>query len=100
MTLGKVMGPMHLRGAGLLGNQECLLVSVQEHPVAAVNRAGAKPGERVLLVMGPAAAGLCMEAPVDAVIVAVVEEDSAGSGVPRRAADKSAEDTFRDAGWV
>ena len=98
MTLGKVMGPIHLRGAELLGQQECMMVSVQEHQVAAVNRAGARTGERVLLVMGAAAANLCMEAPVDAVIVAVVDENTAGSDVPRRAVDKSTEDTFREAG--
>ena len=100
MVLGKVMGPLTLRGAQLLGHQECLLVSVQEHAVAAVNRAGAKAGERVLLVMGSAATSLCMESPVDAVIVAVVEENALGSDVPRRPADKSVEDTFRDAGMA
>ena len=98
MKMGKVIGPLHLRGSLLPETAHCLLVKQEEDYLAALDRAGAKAGERVLLVTGSAAAGYCMEAAVDAVVVAVVEEDGAGSQIPRRAVDKSAEDTFRDAG--
>lgn len=97
MKMGKVIGPMELRGAELLGGQKCVLVNAEEQKLAAVNRAGAKAGERVLLVTGSAASRLCMDAPVDAVVVAVVDENVLGTDIPMRDADKSVEDTFRDA---
>ena len=97
MKLGKVMGPLHLRGAELLDGRDCMLVKLGDGELAAVNRARAKAGDRVLLVTGTPASGLCMDAPVDAVIVAVVDENTAGSDIPARAVDKSVEDTFQDA---
>ena len=74
MKLGKVTGSVTMKlRAECLKNESILLVEMEGNHVAALDRAGAQPGDRVLVVMSHAAGRHSMEAPSDAVVVAVVE---------------------------
>ena len=74
MKLGKVTGSVAMKKqADCLGKEKVLLVDMEGNSVAALDRAGAQPGDRVLVVMSHAAGWYSMEAPSDAVVVAVVE---------------------------
>ena len=73
MKLGNVTGSVTMtKKAGCLENEKILLVEMEGNYVAALDRAGAKTGDRVLVVMSHAAGRYAMETPSDAVIVAVV----------------------------
>ena len=73
MKLGKVTGNVTmLRSAQALREETVVLVEMEGNCVAALDRAGAKQGDRVLVVMSHAAGRYSMEAPADAVVVAVV----------------------------
>lgn len=75
MKLGKVTGKVAMeRSAESLREETVLLVEMEGNSVAALDRTGAKPGDRVLVVMSHAAGRYSMEAPSDAVVVAVVKE--------------------------
>ena len=98
MKIGKVMGPVHtLHRTNALGKQDFVLVHSDERYLAAVNLSEAEPGDQVLMVTGTAASKFCMDAPVDAVVVAVVDQNRAGSDIPMRNAEKSYEQTLEDA---
>lgn len=98
MKVGKVIGSMETRRrADSLNQQRFVLVHAGGQDMAAVDQTGAKPGEQVLMVTGPAAAKFCMDAPVDAVVVAVIEQNVLGSEIPMRNAEKSYEQTVADA---
>ena len=74
MKLGKVTGNISMaKKARCLEKEKILLVEMEGNSVAALDRAGAQPGDRVLVVMSHAAGKYSMEAPSDAVVVAVVE---------------------------
>lgn len=74
MKLGKVTGTVAMvRSAESLREETVLMVEMEGNTVAALDRAGAKPGDRVMVVMSHAAGKYSMEAPSDAVVVAVVE---------------------------
>ena len=74
MKLGKVTGTVTMtKRAEALRQENVLLVEMEGNSVAALDRAGAVPGDRVLVVMSHAAGKYSMEAPSDAVVVAVVE---------------------------
>ena len=74
MKLGKVTGSVTMvKQASCLQKEKILLVEMEGNSVAALDRAGAQPGDRVLVAMSHAADRYSMEAPSDAVIVAVVE---------------------------
>ena len=75
MKLGKVTGKLKLEKQEQdLLEEKILMVEMEGSTVAALDRAGAKPGEQVLVVMGHAASRYSMDLPVDAVITAVVKE--------------------------
>ncbi|MBQ2854912.1 MAG: hypothetical protein IJE81_05510 [Oscillospiraceae bacterium] len=75
MKLGKVTGQVALgKTAEALENANILMVDIDGNDIAALDRAGAKTGDRVLLATSRAAARYSMEAPADAVVVAVVKE--------------------------
>lgn len=75
MKLGKVTGKITMeRSAESLRKETVLLVEMEGNSVAALDRAGAAEGDRVLVVMSHAAGRYSMEAPSDAVVVAVVKE--------------------------
>lgn len=74
MKLGKVTGQVSMtKQADVLAKERVLLVEMEGNSVAALDRTGAQTGDRVLVVMSHAAGRYSMEAPSDAVVVAVVE---------------------------
>ena len=74
MKLGTVTGSVRMtKQAACLEKEKILLVEMEGNSVAALDRAGAQTGDRVLVAMSHAAGRKSMEAPSDAVIVAVVE---------------------------
>ena len=74
MKIGKVTGNITMtKQAECLNKETVLLVEVEGNYMAALDRAGARTGDRVLVVMNHAAQRYSMETPSDAVVVAVVE---------------------------
>lgn len=74
MKLGKVTGSVTMtKKAECLDKEKILLVEMEGNYVAALDKAGAKTGDRVLVVMSHAAGRYSMETPSDAVVIAVVE---------------------------
>lgn len=66
------------RKAESLAGQTFLVVDTDGGEIVAADQVGAGKGDRVLLVTGTSAARFSMEAPVDAVVVAIL--DASGSG--------------------
>ncbi len=76
MKLGTVTGAVWAtRKASCLMGQTFLVVDTGKEALVAADQVGAGTGDRVLLVTGTAAARFCMEAPVDAVVVAIVDQE-------------------------
>ena len=79
MKIGTVTGSIWAtRKAHCLGGQTFLVVSTGTEELVAADQVGAGKGDRVLLVTGTCAAKYCMEAPVDAVVVAIVDGKKEG----------------------
>ncbi len=75
MKVGKVIGSVWAtRKAACLQGQTFLVVETNGERIVATDQVGAGEGDRVLLVTGTAASRFCMEAPVDAAVVAIVDE--------------------------
>ena len=76
MKIGKVTGSVWAtRKAGCLAGQTFLVVKTACEELVAADQVGAGTGDRVLLVTGTAASKFCMEAPVDAVVVAILDQE-------------------------
>ena len=76
MKLGTVTGSVWAtRKASCLMGQTFLVVSTGEEELVAADQVGAGAGDRVLLVTGTVASRFCMESPVDAAIVAIVDQE-------------------------
>lgn len=76
MKIGTVTGAVwSSRKAQCLMGQTFLVVWTPQGDVVAADQVGAGKGDRVLLVTGSAAAKFCMEAPVDAVVVAILDPE-------------------------
>ena len=67
----EVLSPV--RRAECLGEVPLLLLRWEDQVTAAVDLAGAQVGDRVLLATGTVASRYCMDAPVDAAVVAIVD---------------------------
>lgn len=79
MKLGTVTGAVWAtRKATCLAGQTFLVVSTESEELVAADQVGAGAGDRVLLVTGQTAARYCMDAPVDAVVVAIVDKSEKG----------------------
>ena len=79
MKIGTVTGSIWAtRKAPCLGGQTFLVVSTGTEELVAADQVGAGKGDRALLVTGTGAAKYCMEAPVDAVVVAIVDGKKEG----------------------
>lgn len=77
MITGTVTGSIRAsKAAPCLLEQTLLTVQTNDTELTAVDLAGAAPGDRVLIITGAPAARLCMDAPTDAVIAAVIAKDS------------------------
>lgn len=76
MKLGTVIGSVWAtRKAGCLSGQTFLVVDTGKEDLVAADQVGAGPGDRVLLATGSAAARFCMDAPIDAAVVAILDEN-------------------------
>ena len=76
MKIGNVIGSVWAtRKAGCLAGQTFLVVRTAHEELVAADQVGAGAGDRVLLVTGTAASKFCMEAPVDAVVVAILDPE-------------------------
>ena len=76
MKLGTVIGSVWAtRKAGCLSGQTFLVVDTGREDLVAADQVGAGPGDRVLLATGIAAARFCMDAPIDAAVVAIIDGD-------------------------
>ncbi len=74
MKIGTVTGSVWAtRKAGCLQGQTFLVVRTEGEELVAADQVGAGPGDRVLLVTGTVASRFCMEAPIDAAVVAIMD---------------------------
>ena len=76
MKIGKVTGAVwSSRKARCLAGQTFLVVDTSEGEVVAADQVGAGSGDRVLLVTGTVASRFCMDAPIDAAVVAILDPE-------------------------
>ncbi len=76
MKIGTVTGSVWAtRKAQCLAGQTFLIVDTLGGTLVAADHVGAGKGDRVLLVTGTAATRFSMEAPVDAAIVAIIDQE-------------------------
>lgn len=74
MKIGNVIGSIWAtRKADCLQGQTFLVVNADGEEIVAADQVGAGPGDRVLLATGTVASRYCMDAPVDAAVVAIVD---------------------------
>ncbi len=76
MKIGTVIGSVWAtRKACCLAGQTFLIVDTGREDLVAADQVGAGVGDRVLLATGTVASRYCMDAPVDAAVVAIVDGD-------------------------
>ncbi len=76
MKIGKVTGSVWAtRKADCLMGQTFLVVAAGEEELVAADQVGAGIGDRVLLATGTVASRYCMDAPVDAAVVAILDQE-------------------------
>ena len=76
MKIGTVTGSVWAtRKAACLSGHTFLVVHLGTEDLVAADQVGAGPGDRVLLVTGTCAGRYCMDAPVDAVVVAILDRE-------------------------
>ena len=74
MKIGNVVGAVWAtRKAQCLQGQTFLVVESDGQLIVAADQVGAGVGDRVLLATGTVASRYCMDAPVDAAVVAIVD---------------------------
>lgn len=74
MKIGTVTGVVWAtRKASCLMGQTFLVVKTSTEELVAADQVGAGKGDRVLLATGTVASRFCMEAPVDAAVVAILD---------------------------
>jgi len=77
MKIGTITGSVwSTRKAESLNGQTFLVVRTLGGEIVAADQVGAGIGDRVLLVTGTVASRFCMEAPVDAAVVAIIDKDN------------------------
>ena len=76
MKVGKVVGAIWAtRKAACLQGQTFLVVESDGQRIVAADQVGAGKGDRVLLVTGTVASRFCMDAPIDAAVVAILDPE-------------------------
>ncbi len=76
MRIGTVTGSVWAtRKAQCLQGQRFLVVKVDSEQIVASDQVGAGVGDRVLLTTGTVASRYCMDAPVDAAVVAILDPE-------------------------
>ena len=74
MKIGTVVGSVWAtRKAGCLYGQTFLVVDTGREDLVAADQVGAGVGDHVLLATGTVESRYCMDAPVDAAVVAIVD---------------------------
>ena len=74
MKIGTVIGSVWAtRKAGCLAGQTFLVIDTGREDLVAADQVGAGVGDRVLLATGTVAARYCMDAPIDAAVVAILD---------------------------
>ena len=75
MKVGKVVGAIWAtRKAQCLQGQTFLVVESDGEKIVAADQVGAGIGDRVLLTTGTVASRYCMDAPIDAAVVAILDD--------------------------
>ena len=76
MKIGTVVGSVWAtRKADCLQGATFLVVDTGREDLVAADRVGAGIGDRVLLATGTVASRYCMDAPIDAAVVAILDEN-------------------------
>ena len=76
MKIGTVTGAVwSSRKAACMAGQTFLVVRTPEGEFVAADQVGAGTGDRVLVITGSVAARFCMEAPIDAAVVAILDPE-------------------------
>ena len=76
MKIGTVTGSVWAtRKADCLHGQTFLVVNTLTGTVVAADHVGAGEGDKVLLVTGTVASRFCMDAPIDAAVVAILDDN-------------------------
>ena len=76
MKIGPVTGAVwSSRKAECMMGQTFLVVRTLEGEVVAADQVGAGKGDKVLLVTGSVASRFCMDAPIDAAVVAILDPE-------------------------
>ena len=77
MKIGTVTGAVwSSRKANCLMGQTFLVVATPDGEGVAADQVGAGKGDKVLLVSGTVASRFCMESPVDAAVVAILDPEA------------------------
>ena len=75
MKIGKVVGSVWAtRKAGCLSGHTFLVVDTGKEDLVAADQVGAGVGDRVLLATGTVASRYCMDAPIDAAVIAILDD--------------------------
>ena len=76
MKIGTVISSVWAtRKAPCLGGQTFLVVDTGREDLVAADQVGAGVGDRVLLATGTVASRYCMDAPIDAAVVAILDPE-------------------------
>lgn len=76
MKIGTVIGSVWAtRKAGCLSGQTFLVVDTGREDLVAADQVGAGVGDHVLLATGTVASRYCMDAPIDAAVVAILDPE-------------------------
>lgn len=76
MKIGTVTGSVWAtRKADCLMGQTFLLIDTGKGTLVASDQVGAGKGDRVLLCTGTVASRYCMDAPIDAAVVAILDQE-------------------------
>ena len=76
MKIGTVTGSVwSTRKAACLSGQTFLVVHTAEGEMVAADQVGAGVGDHVLLITGTVASKYCMDAPIDAAVVAILDPE-------------------------
>ena len=80
MKIGTVTGAVWAtRKASCLMGQTFLVIQTDDGNLVAADQVGAGIGDWVLLATGTVASRYCMESPVDAAVVAILDEQKTGA---------------------
>ena len=75
MKIGKVVGSVWAtRKANCLTGHTFLMVDTGKEDLVAADQVGAGVGDRVLLATGTVASRYCMDAPIDAAVIAILDD--------------------------